>query len=154
MQYIKIKWAILFTQYICFCSNVFQVNWKFTIAYWLHILLSSSNTTHSYKYIPISLSQQQWVFYGGPVVHNTMKSPQKNRWFHRVHAPGLKLTFGLCSFIVCLVVPATNTVKVKVMSNEVGLRLLCCGMCFPYIYLFVATRNFRCIVYRRYRGNT
>ncbi len=37
--------------------------------------------------------------------------------------------------------PATNTVKVKVMSNEVGLRLLCCGMCFTYIYLFVATRH-------------
>ncbi len=31
--------------------------------------------------------------------------------------------------------------KVKVTSNEVGLRLLCCGMCFPYIYLFVATHH-------------
>ncbi len=42
---------------------------------------------------------------------------------------------------VWLVVPATNTVKVKVMRNEVGLRLLCYRMCFPYIYLFVATRH-------------
>ncbi len=42
---------------------------------------------------------------------------------------------------VWLVAPATNTVKVKVMRNEVGLRLLCYRMCFPYIYLFVATRH-------------
>ncbi len=34
-------------------------------------------------------------------------------------------------------VSGANTVT----SNEVGLRLLCCGMCFPYIYLFVATRQ-------------
>ncbi len=37
--------------------------------------------------------------------------------------------------------PVHADFKVKVMSNEVGLRLLCCGMCFPYIYLFVATRH-------------
>ncbi len=34
-----------------------------------------------------------------------------------------------------LVAPATNTVKV--MSNEVGLRLLCCGMCFTYMHTFI-----------------
>ncbi len=46
---------------------------------------------------------------------------------------------GLCLYIGLLAAPATNTVKV--MSNEVGLRLLCCGMCFTYIHLFVATRT-------------
>ncbi len=53
--------------------------------------------------------------------------------FHRAHAPGPKVTSGLCLYI--LVAPATNTVKV--MSNEVVLRLLCCGMCFTYIHLFI-----------------
>ncbi len=33
----------------------------------------------------------------------------------------------------------TNTVKV--MSNDVGLRLLCYGMCFTYIHLFEATHH-------------
>ncbi len=33
-----------------------------------------------------------------------------------------------------LVSPATNTVKVII--NEVRLMLLCCGMCFTYIYLY------------------
>ncbi len=46
--------------------------------------------------------------------------------FDRAHAPGPKLTSGLCLYIGLLVAPATNTVKV--ISNEVGLRLLCCGM--------------------------
>ncbi len=59
--------------------------------------------------------------------------------FDRSHAPGPKLTSGLCLYIGLLVAPATNTVKV--MSNEVGLRLLCCGMCFTYIHLFVATHH-------------
>ncbi len=49
------------------------------------------------------------------------------RRFHQAHAPGPKVTSGLCT--------------VKVMSNEVGLRLLCCGMCFTYIHLFVATHH-------------
>jgi len=44
---------------------------------------------------------------------------------------------GLCLYIGLLLSSATNTVKV--MSNEVGLRLLRCGMCFTYIHLFVAT---------------
>ncbi len=52
--------------------------------------------------------------------------------FDRAHAPGPKLTSGLCLYIGLLVAPATNTVKV--ISNEVGLRLLCCGMCFTYIH--------------------
>ncbi len=63
------------------------------------------------------------------------------RQFHQAHAHGPKLTSSLCLFIVWLVAPTTNAVKVIVMSNEVGLRWLCCGMCFPYIYLFVATRH-------------
>ncbi len=46
---------------------------------------------------------------------------------------------GLCLYIGLLVAPATNTVKV--ISNEVGLRLLCCGMCFTYIHLFEATHH-------------
>ncbi len=49
------------------------------------------------------------------------------RRFHRSHAPGPKVTSGLCLYIGLLVAPATNTVKV--ISNEAGLRLLCCGMC-------------------------
>ncbi len=44
---------------------------------------------------------------------------------------------GLCLYIGLLVAPL-NTVKV--MSYEVKLRLLCCGMCFTYMHLFVATR--------------
>ncbi len=59
------------------------------------------------------------------------------RQFHR--APGPKVTSGLCLYIGLLVAPATNTVKG--MSNEVGLRLLCCGMCFTYIHLFVVTHH-------------
>ncbi len=59
--------------------------------------------------------------------------------FDRAHAPGPKLTSGLCLYIGLLVAPATNTVKV--ISNEVGLRLLCCGMCFTYIHLFEATHH-------------
>ncbi len=55
-----------------------------------------------------------------------------------MHAAGPKVTSGLCLYIG-LVVPDTNTVKV--MSNEAGLRLLCCGMCFTHIDLFVATRH-------------
>ncbi len=50
-----------------------------------------------------------------------------------------EVTSGLCLYIGLLVAPATNTVKV--ISNEVGLRLLCCGMCFTYIHLFEATRH-------------
>ncbi len=37
--------------------------------------------------------------------------------------------------------PATNTVEV--MSNEVGLRLLCSGMCFTYIHLFLTHHNIK-----------
>ncbi len=59
--------------------------------------------------------------------------------FDRSHAPGPKLTSGLCLYIGLLVAPATNTVKV--ISNEVGLRLLCCGMCFTFIHLFEATHH-------------
>ncbi len=55
--------------------------------------------------------------------------------FDRAHAPGPKLTSGLCLYIGLLVAPATNTVKV--ISNEVGLRLLC--WCFMFIHLFEAT---------------
>ncbi len=55
------------------------------------------------------------------------------RRFHRALASGPTLTSGLCLYIGLLVAPATNTDKV--MSNEVGLRLLC----FTYIHLFVAT---------------
>ncbi len=47
---------------------------------------------------------------------------------------GPKVTSGLCLCIGLL-----NTVKV--MSNEAGLRLLCCGMCFTYIRLFVANQH-------------
>ncbi len=62
--------------------------------------------------------------------------------FDRAHAPGPKSVFvSELQVCVCisgrLVAPATNTVKV--ISNEVGLRLLCCGMCFTYIHLFEAT---------------
>ncbi len=57
--------------------------------------------------------------------------------FDRAHAPGPKLTSGLCLYIGLLVAPATNTVKV--ISNEVGLRLLCCGMCFTYIHTYIHT---------------
>ncbi len=56
------------------------------------------------------------------------------RRFDRVHAPGQKVTSGLCLYIGLLVEPATNTVKET--SNEAGLR--CCGMCFTCIHLFVA----------------
>ncbi len=59
------------------------------------------------------------------------------RRFHRSHAPGPRLTSGLCLYIGLLV--AANTVKV--MSNEAGLRLLYYGMCFTYIHLFEATRH-------------
>ncbi len=31
--------------------------------------------------------------------------------------------------------------SLKVMSNEVDERLLCCGICFPYIYLFLVTNQ-------------
>ncbi len=48
---------------------------------------------------------------------------------------GPKVTSGLCLYIGLLVAPATNTVKV--MSNEVGIRLLCYGMCFTYIHTFI-----------------
>ncbi len=58
--------------------------------------------------------------------------------FDRAHAPGPKLTSGLCLYIG-LVSGAGYTVKV--ISNEVGLRLLCCGMCFTYIHLFEATHH-------------
>ncbi len=50
-----------------------------------------------------------------------------------------KVSSGLCLYIGLLVAPDTNTVKVT--SNEVGLKLLCCGMCFMYIHLFEATRH-------------
>ncbi len=46
---------------------------------------------------------------------------------------------GLCLYIGLVVSLATNTVKV--MSYEVGLRLLCCGMCFTYIHLFVTNHH-------------
>ncbi len=59
--------------------------------------------------------------------------------FDRAHAPGPKLTSGLCLYIGLVASLATNTVKV--MSNEAGLRLLCCGMCFTYIHLFEATHH-------------
>ncbi len=44
------------------------------------------------------------------------------RRFHRAHAPGRKLPVCVC-ILGWLVAPASNTVKV--ISNEVGLRLLC-----------------------------
>ncbi len=48
---------------------------------------------------------------------------------------GPKISSGLCLYIGLLVAPATNTVKV--ISNEVGLRLLYYGMCsHTYIYLW------------------
>ncbi len=47
---------------------------------------------------------------------------------------GPKVTSGLCLYIGLL-----NTVKV--MSNETGLRLLCCGMCFTFIHLFEVTHH-------------
>ncbi len=53
----------------------------------------------------------------------------------REHVPGPKVTSGL--FVHrAVVAPTTNAVQVKVISNEAGLRLLCCEMCFPFIYLF------------------
>ncbi len=52
---------------------------------------------------------------------------------------GPKVSSGLCLYIGLLVAPATNTVKV--INNEVGLRLLYYGMCFTYIHLFEATRH-------------
>ncbi len=67
-------------------------------------------------------------FERGLMLPNSMMQSYKYpyRWFHRAH--------GLCLYIGLLVAPL-NTVKV--MSNEVGLRLLCCGMCFTYMHLFV-----------------
>ncbi len=48
------------------------------------------------------------------------------RRFDRAHARGPKVSSGLCLYIGLLVTPATNTVKL--ISNEVGLRLLYYGM--------------------------
>ncbi len=65
--------------------------------------------------------------------------PCSYRRFDRAHASGPKVTSGLCLYFGLLVAPATNTVKV--MSNEVKLRLLYYGMCFTFIHLFVVTRH-------------
>ncbi len=52
--------------------------------------------------------------------------------FDRAHAPGPKLTSGLCLYIVLLVAPATNTVKV--ISNELGSG--CCAVgCVSHTYI-------------------